>query len=66
MYEHKNHIDENSFTARYKIHYLIYYEITTDIKSAIEREKQIKNLVRRKKEDLINAFNPEWVDLSEE
>ena len=66
VYEHKNHLDENAFTARYKICKLVYYEATTDIKSAITREKQIKNLLRRKKEELINNLNPEWRDLSEE
>ena len=64
--EHKTHLDKNSFTARYKIHRLVYYETTTDIYSAITREKQIKNLLRSKKEDLINAFNPEWQDLYEQ
>ncbi|MBE7079850.1 MAG: GIY-YIG nuclease family protein [Clostridiales bacterium] len=66
VYEHKNHLDKNSFTARYKICKLVYYESTTDIKNAIIREKQIKNLLRKKKEDLINSLNPEWNDLYEE
>jgi len=33
---------------------------------AIEKEKQIKNLTRYKKEDLINQINPEWMDLSDD
>ena len=66
VYEHKNNLDKNSFTARYKMSVLVYYETTTDVKSAIHREKQIKNLLRKKKVELINAFNPEWKDLSEE
>ena len=30
---------------------------------AIEREKQLKDIFRNKKEELINSFNPEWKDL---
>ncbi len=45
---------------------LVYYEILEDPINAIEREKAIKNLVRRKKIELINAFNPEWKDLYED
>ena len=64
MYEHKNkQID--GFTKRYNIDILVYYEIYSDVKNAITREKQIKNLLRRKKEDLINAVNPNWDDLTE-
>lgn len=64
-FEHKNGLNENSFTARYKVGKLVYYEITSDINSAIMREKQIKNLLRKKKEVLINQINPEWKDLLE-
>ena len=66
VYEHKNRIDKRSFTARYNLNLLVYYEATSDIRIAIAREKQIKNLLRRKKEELITAFNPEWNDLMEE
>ena len=55
----------DGFTKRYNVNKLVYYEITQDINSAIAREKTIKNLLRRKKEDLINGFNPEWKDLGE-
>ena len=43
VYEHKNNADPKSFTAKYKVHKLIYFEETGDVKSAIEREKQIKS-----------------------
>ena len=49
VYEHKNHADPNSFTAKYKVEKLIYFEETTDVKAAIEREKQIKGWKRDKK-----------------
>jgi len=49
VYEHKNKLDPNSFTARYHIHKLVYYETTSDVYSAIEREKQIKSWSRSRK-----------------
>jgi putative endonuclease len=45
---------------------LVYVEATSDVKSAIRREKQIKGWVRSKKIGLIEALNPEWLDLAEE
>jgi len=51
------------FTKRYSIHKLVFYEIGEDILATIEREKQIKSWVRKKKVALINAFNPDWHDL---
>jgi len=53
------------FTQRYRIDRLLYYETFRDVWSAIEREKQIKGWVRRKKLELIATMNPEWRDLSE-
>ena len=63
VYEHKNHADPNSFTAKYKVHKLLYFEETSDVKAAIEREKQIKSWSRNRKTDLIFQSNPHWVDL---
>ena len=63
VYEHKHHLDKGSFTSRYNIENLVYYELTTDIDSAIDREKQIKGWNRKRKEKLIEAKNPNWVDL---
>ena len=62
VYEHKNKMVEG-FTKTYNVDRLVYYEITSDVKAAIKREKQIKNLLRWKKEDLINSTNPNWDDL---
>ena len=62
LYEHKNGLFDG-FTKKYNVHKLVYYEYTTDIKSAIAREKQIKGWRRSKKNDLINSKNPEWKDL---
>ena len=63
VYEHKNHLDKDSFTAKYKVTKLVYFEETTDVKSAIEREKQIKSWSRDRKTSLIFELNPKWEDL---
>ena len=66
VYEHKNHLDKGSFTARYNVENLIYFETTSHVESAIEREKQIKGWNRKRKNKLIEKMNPEWKDLYEE
>ena len=63
VYEHKNHADKDSFTAKYNVTKLVYFEQTTDVRSAIEREKQIKSWSRDRKTSLIFEMNPQWVDL---
>ena len=63
VYEHKTHADPKSYTARYDITKLVYYEVTGDIVSAIEREKEIKGWIRAKKNALIESVNPERKDL---
>ena len=63
VYEHKNHADPKSFTAKYKTDRLVYFEQTSDVRSAIEREKQIKSWSRDRKTDLIFQSNPHWLDL---
>ena len=64
VYEHKTHADPNSFTAKYHVDKLVYFEHTNDVRSAIEREKQIKSWPRSKKIALIFEMNHYWVDLS--
>ena len=49
VYEHKNEITKTSFTSRYKCKKLVYYELMDNSRSAIIREKQIKNLSRAEK-----------------
>ncbi len=63
VYEHKNKL-KGVFTSKYNINKLVYYEETSDVKSAIEREKQLKNLSREKKDNLIHSQNLYWQDLS--
>ena len=55
-----------SFTAKYNIVKLVYYEDTHDVRAAIAREKQIKAWRRQKKVDLIEQSNPKWVDITTE
>ena len=52
-----------SFTARYGVDRLVYFETYTDVAKAIAREKQIKGWRREKKIALINSTNPSWRDL---
>ena len=63
IYEHKKHMDKGSFTAKYNVEYLVYFEATSDVNAAIEREKQIKGWNRKRKNKLIESKNPNWVDL---
>jgi len=65
VYEHKNKLIKG-FTQKYNITRLVYYEITSDVQAAIQREKQIKGWLRKKKIALIEAANPKWEDLSKE
>ena len=65
VYEHKNKLVEG-FTKKYNITRLVYFEETSDVQSAIAREKQIKGWLRAKKVALIESKNRGWKDLSEE
>jgi len=62
VYEHKNALIQ-SFTKKYHVHKLVYFEIYQDAYSAIAREKQIKGGSRRKKLGLISSGNPNWEEL---
>jgi putative endonuclease len=64
VYEHREKMVE-SFTKKYNVTKLVYYEVFSDAFSAITREKQIKAGSRQKKIDMINEFNPLWEDLYE-
>jgi len=65
IYEHKNKLVKG-FTAKYNVNKLVYFECTSDITTAITREKQIKGWTRQKKNELIQSVNPKWRDLSME
>lgn len=65
VYEHKNKFVEG-FTKKYNVNKLGYYEIYDNIETAIEREKKLKGASRRKKLELIEINNPNWLDLYEQ
>ena len=64
LYEHKNEMIEG-FTQKYHIHKLVYYEEYEYIQEAILREKKIKGFLRRRKNELVESKNSEWIDLSD-
>ena len=64
--EHKTKLNPKSFSAKYNLHKLVYFEAFDNIVEAIVREKQLKAGSRKKKVDLIISINPEWKDLYEE
>ncbi len=57
---------EGSFTTKYNIRYLVWYERSRYLLNAIDSEKKIKKYTRAQKEALINQLNPEWKFLNEE
>ena len=66
IYQHRTKAYPNSFTARYNVDKLVYFEYFHYISEAYDWEKQIKSWKREKKIVLINRFNPEWKDLYDE
>jgi putative endonuclease len=65
-WQHKIKQNKRSFTARYNVDKLVYYETFTNIRAAIAREKQLKNWKRQWKIELIEKENPTWRDLFED
>lgn len=66
LFEHKTGVNKFSFSSRYNLCKLVYYEVFPNIEEAIYREKQIKGGSRKKKIELINKINSDWTDLSKE
>ena len=62
--EHKIKLNPQSFTSRYNVNILVYYETFQYINDAIDREKQLKKWNRQWKINLIEEENKEWKDLS--
>ena len=62
VYEHKNKLIEG-FTSKYNLHKLVFFDMTDDIKAAIAYEKRLKGWTHKKKVDLIESKNPNWLEL---
>jgi putative endonuclease len=62
IYQHREE-QTGGFTTRYNLKKLVYFEIYSNPREAIEREKQIKEGSRKKKIRLVEEMNPEWKDL---
>ncbi len=62
MYEHKNKLVKG-FTQKYNIDKLVFYEVFSNPRNAIEAEKRIKAWTRKKRIDLIKNKNPEFKEL---
>ncbi|MBC8753625.1 GIY-YIG nuclease family protein [Kordia sp. YSTF-M3] len=64
LIQHKNN-EKDTFTGKYNVHKLVYFETTKYVNNAIKRERQLKKWNRQWKINLINGLNPDWKDLSE-
>jgi putative endonuclease len=60
VWQHKNKVYPNSFTAKYNCDKLVYYYFYSHIEEAIATEKAIKGGNRKNKINLINSLNPKW------
>lgn len=61
--EHKEALIDG-FTKKYNVNKLVYFEKYKEVHQAIKREKQLKSLLRIKKNALVESMNPTWEDLS--
>ncbi len=63
VFQHIHKLNPESFTSKYNLDKLVYYEVFHNIEDAIAREKQLKGGSRKTKINLINTLNPSWKDL---
>lgn len=61
--QHKNGTYDNAFSKKYKTHKLVYFEVCYTKHEALEREKELKGWLRKRKIELIEKENPNWNDL---
>ncbi|WP_436515221.1 GIY-YIG nuclease family protein [Ekhidna sp. To15] len=64
VFEHKQKLNPKSFSSKYQVSLLMWFETHNDANEAIKREKLIKRWKRTWKVELIKKENPEWIDLS--
>ena len=62
--QHREGTFDRSFTKRYKVTRLVYFEVYGDVRAAIARERQLKRWTREKKLRLIETVNTGWDDLA--
>jgi putative endonuclease len=62
LWRHQN-AQNRTFTRRYRVNRIVYYECYNHVRDAIAREKEIKRWRREKKNDLVTTLNPRWEDL---
>ena len=62
VFEHRS--GACTFTRKYRIRRLVYYETTDNVMAAIAREKEIKGWLRKRKLALVDSVNPKWDDLA--
>jgi putative endonuclease len=65
IWQHRNDLAPG-FTQKYQVHRLVYFEMHEDMEQAIIREKRLKKWNRSWKLKLVEAANPEWIDLWEQ
>jgi putative endonuclease len=65
LFEHKNKLNAG-FTKKYNVDKLVYFEESSSVDVALNREKEIKKWRREKKNRLVELVNPEWRDLGVE
>lgn len=66
IYQHKNKVHKSTFSARYNLDKLVYFEIFDSKDEALLREARMKKWNREWKINIIKSFNPEWKDLYSE
>lgn len=64
IWEHKNGFSSSSFTKRYKLYKLIWFQEFSSSQEAIESEKRAKDFSRKKKMKLITELNPTFRDFA--
>ena len=64
VHEHQTKAYPSSFTARYRFDRLVYFETVDSPEAAMKRERRMKKLLRAEKIELIQAKNPNWMDLT--
>jgi len=66
VWEHKQKLHKGSFTSKYNVNMLVYFECSNDVYVALNREKRLKRYKREWKIALIEEKNPEWRNLYED